>query len=212
MRVVTLDLETSISEPWEDGFPPLPLHVPEIACMLIADGGELDLRVWDRAVEPEPVGLARIGAVLDEARRLVTFNGRGFDMPLLSLRAMVTGTDWSWWETRRHRFPGYNKALWHYDILEQLGDYGAARGLLLDRVAKLLGLGKQGMHGADVAEALRDGRRADVAAYCANDCLITYVIYLRWYASHGGDPAAAIAADRALEWAKNNSVLSRFYA
>ena len=46
-----------------------------------------------------------------------------------------------------------------------------------------------------------------VMAYCMNDVLITYLIYLRWSATHGGAAAALDAYERALTWAKQHSVL-----
>lgn len=218
LRVVTIDIETSLREPWTetgpDGkptFAPLPLHQPEIVCWLVADAGELEIQTWDRAETSEQIGMGRIGLALHAANRCVGWNSRGFDLPLLSLRAMAVGADWSWYESRRHRYPNYRQPLWHYDIMDQLSDYGAARGLSLDRVAGLLGLGKQGMHGGDVFGELAAGRRAEVRDYCANDCLITYLVYLAWSASHGGATGARAAYQATLEWAAQHPILSRFY-
>jgi 3'-5' exonuclease len=165
------------------------------------------MRCHDRTTDGAP---ARLVEDLRKSDRCVTWNGRGFDLPLLSLHALADGLDFSWYESRRHRFPNYKTPLWHYDMQEQLGDYGAVR-LGLDRVAKLLGLGKQGMHGADVFEALAQGRREEVLAYCMNDTLITYLIYLRWSQTHGAAKGAAEAFDQTLAWAKSHSVLKEFY-
>lgn len=216
MKVIALDVETSLREPWtEPTFAPLPLHQVEIACWLVAENGSTEMRFYDRAVDEDSVdgclGLKRLAADLRAADRLVTWSGRGFDMPLLSLHALAEGVDWAWWEARRHRFPNYKTPLFHFDMQDQLSDYGAARGLSLDRVARLLGLGKQGMHGADVGAYLERGERVQVMAYCMNDVLITYLIYLRWSATHGGAAAALDAYERALTWAKQHSVLGSFY-
>lgn len=82
MRVVTLDIETSLREPWTETdaagkptFPPLPLHVPEIICWLTAWDGALELHAWDRAAETEQTGLCRLDPALRVAERL--FNLRG---------------------------------------------------------------------------------------------------------------------------------------
>lgn len=215
MRTIVLDVETSLLETWaEDSFPPLPLHVPEIVCWLISDDGKrFELHCWDLAEMPEARGLRLLSDTLKSSDRLVTWNGRGFDMPLLSLRALATGVDWSWWEQRRHRYPNYKTPLWHYDLMDQLSDYGAARGLSLDRVSRICGLaGKVDLHGGEVGAALRRGERARVRDYCARDVFLTFVLYLRWSASHGQARGAGDAERDAEAWARGNRWLAQFYA
>jgi predicted PolB exonuclease-like 3'-5' exonuclease len=215
-----LDVETSLSEPWTEldaagkpTFPALPLHVPEIVCWLVStDGRDLELHCWDRTEMPEAKGLALLSATLREANRLVTYNGRGFDMPLLSLRALAAGIDWSWWESRRARYPSWKTPLWHVDLFDQLSEYGAARGLSLDRVSRLCGLaGKVDMHGSEVDAALKRGERARVRDYCARDVFLTFVLYLRWCASHGGVKTGDAERD-ATAWARGQRWLSQFFA
>jgi DNA polymerase elongation subunit (family B) len=238
MKVVTLDIETSTKgydeknmvrkyhgedeSRWsaEPKFPPLPLHVPEVICWLVVEtlAGEptFKMNIYDRGREPtetEESGLMRIADDLRSSERLVTWNGRGFDMPLLNLRAMKGGVDWSFWDGKRHRFPNYKKALFHYDMQDQLGDYGAARSISLDRTAKMLGLpGKVGIDGGGVAEALANGDRRKVVAYCCNDVFETYLVYLAYANTHlGGGAKTQRVVDKALKWATLDEYLGDFY-
>jgi predicted PolB exonuclease-like 3'-5' exonuclease len=239
VRVTTLDIETSISEPYDEHelvprltgvgdeicwekkpkFPPLPLHIPEVICWLnvqTTNGQKPVFRMeyYDADAEDEKKALERIAKDLLVADRLATWNGRGFDMPLLNLRAMRYGVNWSFWPDRRHRFPNFKTGLHHYDMQDQLGDYGAARSISLDRTSKLMGLpGKVDIDGAEVFEALKRGERRRVIAYCHNDVFENYYVYLGYIRSHfGGGEAMTRLMEAALEWARTNEFLAEFYA
>jgi predicted PolB exonuclease-like 3'-5' exonuclease len=109
---------------------------------------------------------------------LVTFNGRGFDLPLLELAAFDQGLDISKYWPKRARF----KPQYHLDLQEELSNYGASRlygGL--NMLAKRLGLpGKQGVKGDDVAALYEAGRIDRVSGYCICDTLDTYFVFLRF--------------------------------
>jgi predicted PolB exonuclease-like 3'-5' exonuclease len=234
MRVTTLDIETTLSEPYDEivsipergsgggvnfrpepKFAPLPLHVPEVIVWLNAtDGGTLELKIYDRGADDEAVKLAELGKDLRESRRLVTFNGRGFDCPLLSLRAMKLGVDWSFWDGKRHRFGNYKKALYHYALQDQLGDFGAARAISLDRTAKLLGLaGKRDVCGGQVFELIEAGKRREVILYCCDDVIQTWLVYLAFCHSHlgaKGDQTQA-AIDATMKFAREHEYLGELY-
>lgn len=200
-------------------FPPLPLHKPEVICALVVDSvanaPTFEMLVFDAAVDDEQAFLKKLGVELTNADRLVTWNGRGFDMPLLNLRALKHGADWSFWEGKRHRFPNYKKPLFHFDMQDQLGDYGAARSISLDRTSKLIGLpGKVGIDGGGVAEAIANGDRRKVIAYCCNDVFETYLVYLAFCNSHLAPAHAAQVQrtiDKALAWAALHEYLGDFY-
>jgi 3'-5' exonuclease len=108
--------------------------------------------------------------------RLVTFNGRGFDMPLLELAASRFGCAAPrYYELSRHR---YNGAI---DLMQFFTNFGAYRlvgGLNL--LAKILGLpGKMEVSGDQVYEMHRAGRHQEINDYCMCDTLDTYFIFLR---------------------------------
>ncbi len=115
--------------------------------------------------------------------RLVSFNGRGFDLPVLKYRAMVHGISAPFlhqagdkWNSYRSRY----SADWHCDLMEVLSDYGASARVKLNEVCAVLGFpGKFGVDGSDVAGMVEEGRIGEVRDYCETDVLNTYLVYLR---------------------------------
>jgi predicted PolB exonuclease-like 3'-5' exonuclease len=125
--------------------------------------GEIVKQFWD--------GVGRLQA------RLVTFNGRCFDMPLLELAAFRYGCSLRGYVHRsRNRFSGD-----HLDLMDWLSNNGAYRltgGLNL--LSKLLGKpGKMGISGEQVYEMHRAGRLQEINDYCMFDTIDTYFVFLR---------------------------------
>jgi len=116
--------------------------------------------------------------------RLVTFNGRGFDLPVLKYRAMKHGIAAAWlhqagdkWNHYGHRYSHD----WHCDLSEVLSDYGASARVRLDEVCSVFGIpGKMETSGGDVAELYDAGDVAAIRDYCELDALNTYLVYLRY--------------------------------
>ncbi len=116
---------------------------------------------------------------------LVSFNGRGFDLPLLELAAFRYGLSVPGWfqatgksfEQPRSR---YNTTT-HIDLCELLTNFGSTRftgGLNL--AANLLGKpGKMDVHGDMVQDMYEAGRLAEINDYCRCDVLDTYFVFLR---------------------------------
>jgi len=109
--------------------------------------------------------------------KLVTFNGRGFDIPLLELAAFRWG-----YSVRDHFYNSRNRYNGnHIDMLDWLSNYGACRlagGLNL--LAKLLGKpGKMEVSGDQVYGMYRAGRVQEINDYCMFDTLDTYFVFLR---------------------------------
>lgn len=116
---------------------------------------------------------------------LVTFNGRGFDVPVLEMAAFRYGIaipHWmrfgaKAWDDPRNRFNSNA----HIDLQEQLANFGATRingGLNL--CATLLGKpGKMGTQGHMVQELWEQGEAQRIDDYCMCDALDTYFVFLR---------------------------------
>ena len=124
--------------------------------------------------------------------RIVTWNGRGFDLPVLRLRAMMYGVSADAWFTRGTKWDSYTHRYapdWH--CMGQLSDYGASTKLGLARRLSPLGLpGKIGGHGSEVAAMVDRGDIEQVRSYCECDCLNLFVLYVRWALLTGKiDPA-----------------------
>ncbi len=109
--------------------------------------------------------------------KLVTFNGRGFDLPLLELAAFRYGLSArDYFYDSRNRFKGN-----HIDLFDWLSNYGACRlNGGLDLLAKMIGKpGKMDMAGDQVYALHRDGRSREINDYCMFDTLDTYFVFLR---------------------------------
>ena len=115
--------------------------------------------------------------------RIVTFNGRAFDFPVLKYRAMLHGVSAPAFHRSEGRFQSYSYRFaeeWHCDVFDVLTDYRASTPVKLDEVSRLLGLpGKLGTDGSQVAGMYDAGRTEDIRNYCELDVLNTYLVYLR---------------------------------
>ena len=116
---------------------------------------------------------------------IVTFNGRGFDVPFIYLRSAVLNVPIS-----RKDWLGYRYATTpHCDLADQLTFYGvsgrdgAARKFNLDFYCKSFGIESpksQGVTGMDIGRLLEEGRYRDIAEYCLRDVQATVHLYRIW--------------------------------
>lgn len=119
---------------------------------------------------------------------LVSWNGSGFDLPVLHYRALRHGISAPrYWETgaddQSFRWNNYISRYHerHTDLMDVLSAYQPRATAPLDEVATLLGLpGKMGMSGAAVWDQYQDGKIEDIRNYCETDVLNTYLVYLRY--------------------------------
>jgi DNA polymerase elongation subunit (family B) len=129
--------------------------------------------------------LTEFWEVVERYDSVVTFNGRGFDVPFLYLRSAVLKVDVS-----RKDWLGYRyQTEPHCDLLEQLTFYnisgrdGAARRFNLDFYCKAFGIESPKSHGVtgmDVGRMMAEGRGRDVAEYCMRDVQATLELYRIW--------------------------------
>lgn len=118
--------------------------------------------------------------------RLVTFNGRGADVPLILARLLSYGLVAPAF-TGAIAFGNRYRGEAHHDLYDLLGNYGAQRRGGLDDWARCIGWpGKGDVDGSDVARLLagEDGR-ALVDAYCLCDAVQTAAVYLRFCLVNG---------------------------
>jgi 3'-5' exonuclease len=109
--------------------------------------------------------------------KLVTFNGRGFDLPLLELAAFRYG-----FPARDYFARGRNRFNGDLDLMDWMTNYGASRGFAggLDLLAKMLGKpGKMDVSGDQVYGMYKTGRYQEINDYCLCDTLDTYFVFLR---------------------------------
>ena len=124
---------------------------------------------------------------------LVSWNGGGFDLPVLHYRALKHGISAPrYWDTgdddRDFKWNNYLSRYHarHTDLMDVLSGYQARAVAPLDEVASMLGFpGKMGMSGAKVWDAFLAGGIADIRNYCETDVLNTYLVYLRFELMRG---------------------------
>jgi len=116
------------------------------------------------------------------APQLVSFNGRGFDVPVLKYRAMVHGLSCPRWFTEGDKWNNYDtrySSEYHCDLMEVLSDFGASARCSMDEVAAVLHVpGKLETAGDNVREMFEAGQVEAIRDYCETDVLTTMLIFL----------------------------------
>jgi len=134
---------------------------------------------------------------------LISWNGGGFDLPVLHYRALAAGIQAPrYWETgeedpafRWNNYLGRFHAR-HTDLMDVLSGYQARARASLEDVTQLLGLpGKLGFSGARVWDAWRAGDLLGIRRYCETDVLNTWLVFLRFQLLRGRLSPAAHAAE-----------------
>lgn len=176
-----------------DFLPPHLHRVVAIGCAL-RDGETW--RIWSLGSEQdnEAVLIKRFFDGIERfTPQLVSWNGSGFDLPVLHYRAMIHGIDASaYWEMgEENRDFKYNNYISRYhtrhiDLMDLLALYNGRNFVPLDDMAQLTGLpGKLGMDGAAVWDAFCDGRIGAIRHYCETDVVNTYLLFLRFQLMRG---------------------------
>lgn len=117
--------------------------------------------------------------------RLVTYNGRGFDLPVVALRALRHGLSLPWYYKGRDYRYRYSDA-GHLDLCDFLADHGASRYISLNAAARLIGLpGKMDVDGSQVEALFRRGQLEVIRRYCLADVVQTAFLFLRFQLLQG---------------------------
>jgi predicted PolB exonuclease-like 3'-5' exonuclease len=125
--------------------------------------------------------------------QLVSWNGGGFDLPVLHYRGLIHGVQspryWDMGEDdREFKWNNYISRYHtrHLDLMDLLAMYTGRANAPLDELAKLIGFpGKLGMDGSKVWEAYQQGRLAEIRNYCETDVVNTWLVYLRFQMMRG---------------------------
>ncbi len=184
----------------------MPNHLQQVVAIACAMKDGDGFRVWSIG-EPSDAEPELIRRFFDGIERytpqLVSWNGGGFDLPVLQHRALIHGIRaaryWEWGDDDRDfRYNNYLSRYHtrHLDLMDVLAQYQPRGGAGLDAMARLCGFpGKIGMDGAEVAGAVAAGRIADVRSYCECDALNTYLLYQRFRLLRGELDATAYARE-----------------
>jgi predicted PolB exonuclease-like 3'-5' exonuclease len=177
-----LDPELPIQEASDVERLPAPAHHQIIAIgVLWFDASYRVSRLGIIGEDKSEAGVLRdFSRFLDERKPdLVTYNGRGFDLPVIAARCLRHGVPLRhYYRSRdiRYRYSPDG----HLDVMDYIADFGAAKPSRLDIIAKLCGMpGKVGVAGHDVGPLVHAGRIDEVRNYCLCDVVQTAGVFLR---------------------------------
>ncbi len=187
------DVATAMTCMWQQktGSDFLPLHQHRVVAISVALRTGDSFKVWSLgdSDSDEADLVRRFFAGLDRySPDLVSWNGSGFDLPVLHYRALRNSIQAPrYWEMgdgdREFRYNNYlNRFHWrHIDLMEVLSGFQVRGRASLDQAAVLLGFpGKLGMSGDKVWQTWLGGGIDDIRNYCETDVLNTYLVYLRF--------------------------------
>lgn len=130
--------------------------------------------------------------------QLVSWNGSGFDLPVLHYRAMLNQVAAPrYWEMGESNDSDSKDFKWnnyinryhmrHIDLMDVLAKHNGRANAPLDALAKLCGFpGKMGMDGSQVWPAYQAGQLEQIRQYCETDVVNTYLVYCRFQQMRGG--------------------------
>ena len=174
----------------------LPLHLHRVVAISCVLRDRDSFRVWSlgETGDGEKTLIQRFfDGVEKYTPQIVSWNGGGFDLPVLHYRGMVNevraarywdmGEDdrdfkWNNYISRYHAR--------HLDLMDLLAMYQPRASAPLDEISQLLGFpGKVGMSGGKVWEKYLAGQIEAIRAYCETDVVNTYLVYLRFQFMRG---------------------------
>ena len=175
----------------ETGSDFLPLHQHKVVAISVAFRTGDSFKIWSLGdnTSDEADLVSRFYDGIDRySPNLVSWNGTGFDLPVLHYRALKNNIQAPrYWEIgdsdRDFRYNNYvNRYHWrHTDLMEVLSAFQGRGRASLEQMAVLLGFpGKLGMSGDQVWSTYLNGGIDDIRNYCETDALNTYLIYLRF--------------------------------
>ena len=139
--------------------------------------------------------------------QLVSWNGGGFDLPVLHYRGMLHKVAAPrYWDQGEGDYADSRDFKWnnyigryharHLDLMDLLALYQPRANAPLDQLARLFGYpGKVGMDGSLVWQAYQEGRIGEIRDYCETDVVNTYLVYLRFQRRRGRLDAAGLAEE-----------------
>jgi len=174
----------------------LPLHLHRVVAIACALRDEESFRSWALGSAEESEGdLIRrfFDGIEKYTPQLVSWNGGGFDLPVLHYRGLIHGVSAPrYWEQgdedKDFRYNNYLSRyhMRHTDLMDVLSLYQNRGQAPLDEMARLLGFpGKLGMDGSKVWEAYQSGAIEAIRDYCATDAANTYLVFQRFQLIRG---------------------------
>ena len=174
----------------------LQLHLHRVVAIACALRERDSFRVWSLGESGDDEGrlIQRFFDGIEKyTPQIVSWNGGGFDLPVLHYRGMVHGVHAArYWDQgeddREFKWNNYISRYHarHLDLMDLLAMYQPRGAAPLDDFARLLGFpGKLGLEGSQVWQAWQDGKLAQIRNYCEADVANTYLVFLRFQLMRG---------------------------
>ena len=176
----------------------MPLHLQRILVISVVFRNAEGLRIHsfvdrDGASEGKVVQTF-FNSIEKHQPQLVSWNGSGFDLPVLHYRGLRHGVEASkYWDMgeddREYKWNNYISRyhMRHLDLMDLLAMYNPKNNAPLDAMAKLCGFpGKLGMDGSQVYAQYLAGQTDEIRRYCETDVMNTYLVYCRFQKMRGG--------------------------
>lgn len=115
---------------------------------------------------------------ISKTEKVITFNGRNFDIPFMMLRSAMLNVKPS--INLIHNRYNITK---HIDLLDQFTFYGISRKFNLDFYCHAFGIispKSKGISGMEIKELHKAGKTKDIAVYCGDDIKATFELYKIW--------------------------------
>lgn len=160
----------------------LPLH--KIACLsfLWVEHGNFVLKSLSLDNKDEQEILTSFFRAFGKKPTLVSWNGSGFDIPVLLYRALHHGISApELFNPDKKPDYLYRYGEMHIDLMDKMSLYNGYNKQKLDTIAALCGFaGKGDIDGSQVVPMVQQGEWQKLTTYCESDVLNTWLIYLRW--------------------------------
>jgi len=169
----------------------LPLHQHRVVAISVALRTADSFKVWtlgDEDSDEAEIVRRFFDGIARYTPDLVSWNGGGFDLPVLHYRSLKNGIQAPrYWETgesdRDFKWNNYlSRYHWrHTDLMDVLANFNPRANAKLDEIASMLGFpGKLGMDGSKVWDSYLQGGIREIRDYCETDVLNTWLVYLRF--------------------------------
>ncbi len=169
----------------------LRLHLHKVVAISVLLSTNEEINVWSLGdIDSDEADIVKrfFEGIERYTPRIVSWNGRGFDLPVLHYRALLHGVQAArYWETgdddQSFRWNNYLSRYHnrHIDLMDLVAGYEYRAVAPLDQIAVMLGFpGKLGMSGDRVWDTYMAGDLESIRNYCETDVLNTYLVYLRF--------------------------------
>ena len=174
----------------------LPHYLHQIVAISVVVRHDKWIKVWSLGEmdDDEKILLQKFYHGIDKYTPiLVSWNGSGFDLPVIHYRSLMHGVQAErYWEVgERDQHFKWNNYInrYHYrhlDVMDILAGYQPRANAPLDELAILCGCpGKIGLKGNQVLEKYHEGHIELIRHYCESDVLNTYLIFLKFQLMRG---------------------------